>query len=291
MLALALLALSAGAAPATGNPLLDELLAQGLPAGATTLRLPPPVMADNLDAAQQQKILDKASGSHPLDLFLRKSDDAPFTIKIESVEVGGQRVGQTMDVLFVAHGPLAAVTKNDGLDKLLGTAEKKAASGGSGKAQALTPEALKTRGITPLGDGGADERYVSIEADFLDKVRVTGVARSVRTLGPGTVTAAMQLDLRFANDAEFPNRWRSINRLAEDKDQLGPPLPYAGFGGYVKVTELKVPAGALFVELHTAFQEPKGWFDGPNVLRSKLPIATRENVRSFRRALRDAASK
>jgi hypothetical protein len=95
----------------------------------------------------------------------------------------------------------------------------------------------------------------------------------------------MKLDPRFAADGEFPNRWRSIDRLADEAEKLGPPRPYAGFGGYVRVTELREPAGALFVELHTAFQEPAEWFDGHNVLRSKLPLVTRENVRTFRRAL------
>ena len=106
MLPLALVALTlAGADPAPANPLLNELLAQGLPAGGATLKLPPPVMPDGLDARQQQKILDTASGRAPLELFLRKSDDAPFTINIQSVEKGGRRIGQTVDVLFVAYGP------------------------------------------------------------------------------------------------------------------------------------------------------------------------------------------
>jgi hypothetical protein len=37
--------------------------------------------------------------------------------------------------------------------------------------------------------------------------------------------------------------------------------------------------------LHTAFHEPQGWFEGHNVLRSKLPLVTKENVRTFRRGL------
>ena len=71
---------------------------------------------------------------------------------------------------------------------------------------------------------------------------------------------------------------------------LGPKRPYNGFAGYVKVTQLTVPdlKGALFVELHTAFAEPKDWFGGQNVIGSKMPIKAKENVESFRRALRAA---
>ena len=155
----------------------------------------------------------------------------------------------------------------------------------------LSPEALRRRGITPLEAPGAEERYTRLEFDILDKVQITGVARTVRTTGPGSVTAAMKLDPRFADDAEFPNRWRAIDRLADQGERVGPPHPYAGLGGYVRVTELRQPSGALFVELHTAFHEPPEWFEGQNVLRSKLPLVTRENVRTFRRALGREAAK
>jgi hypothetical protein len=53
----------------------------------------------------------------------------------------------------------------------------------------------------------------------------------------------------------------------------------------VKITRLAEPAGSLFVEYHVAFAEPQGWFQGANLLRSKLPIAAQDSVRKFRRTL------
>ena len=52
---------------------------------------------------------------------------------------------------------------------------------------------------------------------------------------------------------------------------------------YFKITKLAEPAGALFVEQHIVFAEPTGWFDGNNLLRSKLPIAVQDNVRTMRK--------
>ena len=48
---------------------------------------------------------------------------------------------------------------------------------------------------------------------------------------------------------------------------------------------LAEPKGALFVEGHVVFAEPVKWFDGANLLRSKLPPVIQGQVRSFRREL------
>ena len=73
--------------------------------------------------------------------------------------------------------------------------------------------------------------------------------------------------------------------------QLGDPHPYSGFGGYIKVSELVEPAGALLIEMHFVFDEPEGWFGGKNLLRTKLPLAVQENVRKFRGELKKATQK
>ena len=52
---------------------------------------------------------------------------------------------------------------------------------------------------------------------------------------------------------------------------------------YLKITKLAEPAGAVFAEQHITFVEPHGWFDGENLLRSKLPLSVQENVRSTRK--------
>ena len=105
-----------------------------------------------------------------------------------------------------------------------------------------------------------------------------------------SVVAGIKLDERFNKDQEFSNTWSPIVRDAGGKLSVGAPSPYSGLGGYMKITQLREPAGALFVECHIVFAEPEAWFGGKNLLRSKLPLAVQDNVRSFRRKLADETS-
>jgi hypothetical protein len=50
----------------------------------------------------------------------------------------------------------------------------------------------------------------------------------------------------------------------------------------MKITKLKEPAGAIFIEQHIIFAEPTGWFNGANYLRSKLPFAVQKQARNIR---------
>ncbi|MES1213546.1 MAG: hypothetical protein ABUL64_03085, partial [Singulisphaera sp.] len=84
---------------------------------------------------------------------------------------------------------------------------------------------------------------------------------------------------------QFPNSWSPLERDASGKLSVGAAKAYSGLGGYMKMTELVEPAGALFVECHIVFDEPEAWFHGKNFLRSKLPLVVQDNVRSFRRKL------
>jgi hypothetical protein len=99
------------------------------------------------------------------------------------------------------------------------------------------------------------------------------------------VTYAAILDPRFAGDAKYPNEWQSIARDDAGKLQYGSWKAYQGLGAYAKATELKAPRGAILVEYHMRFDEPRGWFQGANVIRSKLPIIVQDNVKKLRRKL------
>ena len=57
----------------------------------------------------------------------------------------------------------------------------------------------------------------------------------------------------------------------------------------MKMTKLHEPAGAIFCEAHVIYAEPHGWFDGANLLRSKLPAAVQTEVRSLRREMLKAS--
>jgi hypothetical protein len=120
---------------------------------------------------------------------------------------------------------------------------------------------------------------------LLDRVLVSGVVHSWQTFGTGEITVSGILDSRIDKEPELSNRWQAIEDRAGEDPKLGPPSEYSGFGGYLRATALQEPAGALLIEAHVVFHEPEGWFRGANLLRSKLPLALQDQVRSFRKKL------
>ncbi len=191
------------------NPLLGELLTQGVPLPmGPTFRLPGPVMADGLDAKQQEAVLKKTADDLPFDLFTSTSEAAPHVLKIDSVVAAGKRVAQTVDLYFLAYGKLERVVQDDVLNKLIGTDAKKTKDVVAVKV--LSAEALRKRGIELQQGAHLEERYAHLDVFLLDKIKITGITHNLRTDGPGSVVLTMQLDARFANDQEYPNRWRIL---------------------------------------------------------------------------------
>jgi hypothetical protein len=173
------------------------------------------------------------------------------------------------------------VVESDFIKQFLSGKKKK---GGSDETTVMEPDELKKRGIQLLNGRNRKEQYSTTTMTLLDKVRVDGVMRGIRTNSPQFVLSATRMDDRFQNDKQYPNIWRHINVLDEE-EKLGPPQSYAGMAGYVLVTKLPEPTGALLVEMHFLLPEPPAWFGGRNLLRSKLPTVIQDNVRSFRRKL------
>jgi hypothetical protein len=116
------------------------------------------------------------------------------------------------------------------------------------------------------------------------RVQVQGTCRVVDTTTNDSTIVAAQIDRRFDSDAIYPNDWRSVvNGVVQNNPSL-----YYSFGGYAKVTKLVEPAGALFVEYHLTYDEPTAWFGGHQLLQSKFPMMAPDDVRNFRRDVRDA---
>src|SRR5262249_4089142 len=150
---------------------------------------------------------------------------------------------------------------------------------------------LAKRGVTIPAKDEKHEGYGHVTFAFLDRVQISATGRSYWTRTGESVLAATRLDPRFAGDREFPNAGRWMTREGGGKPRRGGPShPYEGAGYYVKITRLAKPAGALFVEAHVVFTEPEKWFDGANLLRSKLPPVIQSKVRLARRELQRARS-
>jgi len=267
--------------------IVEDLVTRGVPLQSdATVVLPKPQMPDGLTRDAQQKALAKAAGKHPLDRFLRESVVAPFSLEIISVDdKAGKRRGQRVDFCFVAYGTLAEIIEQDLFGDLAGTGEPGQNESTHTSARAFTPEELQARKLAPPKTADREESYLLVDVPILNRVQLRGVGHAIREKRVESVVAGIMLDERFRDDRQFANTWSPILRDAAGKITVGPPSPYAGLGGYMKVTELREPAGALFVECHFAFDEPEAWFGGKNLLRSKLPLVVQDNVRTFRRKL------
>jgi len=291
-LAAVLLALAGAARADSPADLIEDLTARGVRIeSADSVRLPPPQMPDGLAPSEQRQALRAAAGKYPLDRFLRNAIVSPFTLDIESVDdPAGKRRGQRVDFCFVAYGTLAAIIEQDLFGDLAGAAEAGQKESAHTSARSLATEELTAQGLTPRKSAAREEYFLKVDIPILNRVQLRGVLFAVREKRPESVVAGISLDDRFRRPGALENSWSPIVRDAQGRSSIGPPTPYAGLGGYMKVTQLPEPADALFVECHLAFDEPQAWFDGKNLLRSKLPLVVQDNVRTFRRKLAEQTS-
>jgi hypothetical protein len=258
------------------NPLYKSLLETGLDAGGKEkVKFPAPTMPDGLDAAKQTAIINGLIGNeYTYENFTRRSVVAPQILKVEDVKGGDPKVPvRRVDVWFVTHGDFNKLQDDKFLDRLVNAGK------GNGQGKALTNEDLAKRDIKLPPGAEKREGYGHIEFDFLEKVRLSATGHAMWSRNDESVVAAAEIDPRFRDDKEFPNRWRSIDKAA---GKVGEPQPWSGAAMYLKITRLAEPKGAMFIEQHIIFAEPTGWFDGENLLGSKLPIAVQQNVRTMR---------
>jgi hypothetical protein len=279
-LALAALAIAPAQPPAKHedqNPLYKGLIESGLDVGGKEkAKFPAPSMPDGLDAAKQTAVIKELIGSaYTYEEFTRNSGVAPQLLKIR--DLGDPKAPvRGVDVWFLAYGDFKQLEDDKFLDRLTNSGK------GGGKGGPLDKAALGKRGIELKPEDEKREGYGHFEFDFLEKVRLSGVGHAMWSRNAESVIATAEIDPRFIDDKEHPNRWRSITK-AGGQVKLGDPQPWRGAAMYLKITKLAAPAGAVFVEQHVIFAEPTGWFDGTTLLRSKLPAAVQINVRDMRK--------
>jgi hypothetical protein len=275
-----LLAMASLSQAAEQNVILDNLLERGVSIGSTRLRLPTATLADGLSARQQKQSLAQISDdNHPLDALVHKAVVAPFVLRIQDEPNAGQGRPRRVDLWFVAHGDFDHLSDEDFLKRQVDTEMKSQQGGSLTEGAILTEDQLRARKIEIV----PDERFLTVNLELFNRVNVRGTMRARLSRGPESVTVAATLEPRFAQDHEFPNAWRSLQLNDAGRVVVGPARPYGGAAWYCKATRLKQPQGAVLVEYHIAFDEPEGWFNGANLLRSKLPLLVQDGVRKFRR--------
>jgi len=243
-------------------------------------------LRDNLSAAEQRAAIIQILGSLEEERFMRRSIVSPFVFDLRSVsklEQGGHR--QQLDVWFVAHGQLKDIEEKKMIDDLTGP-EAKQTPGLPEVARALTEAEMQSRNL-PFGEqpDGTSHSYGIMGANVLDKVFVTGITKSEYKRTDDSITLLLSLAPTLMNDSQFPARWHSITKTDAGDFQLGDARDYSDLSAVIKVTPLVGVEDALFVEVHVIYAEPFDWFEGRNLLRSKLPPVIQDSVRKFRRKL------
>jgi hypothetical protein len=286
---------SESASAVATNPVLTELLEKGVAmSDGKEYKLPVPAMGEGLDAAGQKAVIEKiAGGRYTVEDLTRKSTSAPVMIKFRTLKAaeGESTTIRAIDVWFVAHGKWETLQSKKFLDSLGKGKDTEGENRMVSKSGYLTDEEMQKRKLKPETSEDQEAKFVYSTFSLFDQVEVSATRYAVVTRDKDYLLAAALIDGRFAGDADYPNQWRPILGDASAEISLGPPQPYSGAGAYIKITRLAEPADAIFVEGHIVFEEPYGWFEGGNELRSKAPTMIQQRAKIFRSKLGIASAK
>jgi hypothetical protein len=267
------------------NPVYSRLLEQGVTLDGNTVRLPTPTIPDGLSADAQRAALKPVAGSDAAvaDL-LRNSVTAPQMLKVRDQTGGGPTIVRLADLWFVVYADLDRLDPDASARKAQDAGPVEAANMRV-ETKLLTPEDLQAHGLTPPGGrDGQQEWYTHSTGRLLDRIHFEVTDRTVATRSAESVIIATATVEGLDKDEQLANRWWPITTRA-GREQPGPTRPYAGGASYVKITRLASPQGALLVEGHFAFAEPRAWFDGAPILRSKIGLVAQDQIRKLRREL------
>jgi hypothetical protein len=274
---------TAGAA----NPVYDEIAARGFVVGTARAAVPVPTLRGTESAREERAALGEVAGSDgAVEELIRDSVTAPFRLKTRDVPAGDLGVIRAVDLWFVVCVSLddidpagLAAGGREGRTVEAGNMRFGAARLGNGNLTAL--------GIKP--DEGR-EWFIHSTGRLLDRIDVEATDRLTASRTEDSWLIAWTTDPRFDGDRAHPNRWRSLTRESGG-DRAGPSHKYPGGAGFVKLSRLKSVPGALLVEAHAAFFEPKDWFENRPILKSKIGVVAQDRVRGLRRELARAKSR
>lgn len=268
------------AQPPAGS-LYQQLIGPGIEfAPGVQYALPAASLISNESDEIQVANLERLAGNDGWTKFSRDSVVAPVAIDVAYLkDASGMRLGHQVHSAFVVHAKLDALRDKDLLQQIFGRSGDNDSSGTH--FEALEASRLESHGILLDNDQVA---YSRAEITLLDKIRVRGVIRTEKQSDQQGLTLAWQLEPAFDSDAELRATWSKIEK-SNESESTNEPQPYRGWGGYLRVAEVRASPGLVLVESHMLMHEPSGWFSGSNFIRSKLPIAIQEGARNFRRKL------
>jgi hypothetical protein len=268
------------------NPVYIGVLRDGLTANGATVKLPEPRLRDGQAAEAQRAALREVAGSDQrLDELLRDSVTAPYLIKVRDEKAGDATI-RVVDLWFVVYAdivefdPAKEAAKADGKDVEAGNMAM--------RSRLLKPDELHAAGITPPSrpEGSAPAVwYAHLHGRLLDRIEFDVTNHVVATRTGDSVVIAARTDPAFDKPGPFANGWKPVGGGSEAGAAAGALKPYAGGISSTKISRLALKPGALLVETHGAFVEPRDWFQGAPILRSKFSVVAQDQIRTLRREL------
>ena len=269
----------------SGHSAFATSIEKGLTAGGKTVKIPPPTFHDGQAADEQRAELRRVAGSdRKMEEMLADSVAAPYVLKLNDLVADGTTL-RSIDLWFILHVGLDAIKADDPLRR----ADSGPIEAGNMRfeAKALTADDLKPDGVGPPAEG---EAYSHSTGRLLDRILVESTDRIVVSRTPDSILVAGGTDPRFGPESRSPNRWSTI-AWSGTSEKRGPAQPYLGSVGYAKITRWKGSLKTVVVETHFAFAEPKGWFAGAPILRSKFNLIAQDQIRAIRRELAKSLTK
>lgn len=260
------------------NAVYRAAVEQGLEVGGVREALPEPTFRDGQSAEEQKAALAEIAGSkRGAEEMLQRSVSAPHKLRLGDKKVEGAVI-RSGDLYLVLRGAnLDAIDPADAIGRFKG--EPVEAANMRFEVHVLAPEEAAK---APAPPAAGSEWLSHAKGRLLDRILLEATDRLAASRSADSLILASKTDPGFTAEGPFPNRWSTVAVKATG-DEVGPPRPFAGGIGYVKMTRLAGEDDALLVEAHFAFAEPSDWFDGAPILRSKLGLIAQDQVRRLRR--------
>jgi hypothetical protein len=265
------------------NAVYSYVLGEGLDAGRERIRLPEPRLLDGQDASAQRNALREVAGSdRALDDMQRNSITAPYILRVHDVKVADSTI-RAADLWFVVHADLKQL---DPAQEAARTDQKEVEAANMWfQTRLLKPTDLDAAGVKPPALApGQSIWYSHVHAQLVDRVDFEVTNQVMASQTADSVVIASRTDPSFTKAGPLVNGWKLLAPAAGGKAE-GPAQPYSGGISYAKISRGALVPGALLIEIHVAFAEPEGWFQGAPILRSKFSIVAQDQIRSLRRAL------
>jgi hypothetical protein len=268
--------------PASGhahNLVFSAIVGDGFELGGVKVHLPAPLVKDGQEAdAQQAALLEVAGSEQALNGLLRDSVTSPFVLKAHDVKADDGTV-RSVNLWFVVRGDL------EGIDPMGFAVRASGRAVGAGNMEfqdrMLTADELNPRGRSSLTVRELSRWFVHVDGRLLDRIEVAATSEVVASRTSESIVIASRTDRAFDAPGAFANRWKELRQGDAGTDRV-----YGGGISYARIGRLKRPEGALLVEVHAAFIEPRAWFQGAPILRSKFAPIAQDQIRRLRRELR-----